>query len=111
MNNSRKLQSAIAIVLMIVTLFTFGGCDIIMEQLGIKDVLTITATYMGEPIEVGGTLDKKYIVVEATLLKGLTHVETTYVVTNFQVSPLDSSTPGDKTLQVLYTELGMTVGC
>ena len=111
MNNSRKLQSAIAIVLMIVTLFTFGGCDIIMEQLGIKDVLTITATYMGEPIEVGGTLDKKYIVVEATLLKGITHVETTYVVTNFQVSPLDSSTPGDKTLQVLYTELGMTVGC
>ena len=111
MKNSRKLQSAIAIVLMIVTLFTFGGCDIIMEQLGIKDVLTITATYMGEPIEVGGTLDKKYIVVEATLLKGITHVETTYVVTNFQVSPFDSSTPGDKTLQVLYTELGMTVGC
>ena len=111
MNNSRTLKTIIATILLVVTLFTFAGCDIIMELLGLKNSLTIEATYVGEPIEVGGTLNQNDIVVQATLSEATTGTEITYAVTGFQVSPLDTSTPGDKVVQVIYTELGLTASC
>ena len=108
MNNSRTLKTVLASILLVVTLFTFAGCQAILDALGIKDVLTIEATYIGEPVPVGGALNKDDILVEATLLKGLTKQELTYEVYNFTYSPLDSATPGEKTVQVTYTELGQT---
>ncbi|MBR2986088.1 MAG: MBL fold metallo-hydrolase [Clostridia bacterium] len=108
MNNSRTLKTVLASILLVVTLFTFAGCQAILDALGIKDVLTIEATYVGEPVPVGGALLKDDILVEATLLKGLTKQELTYEVYNFIYSPLDSATPGEKTVQVTYTELGQT---
>ena len=108
MSNSRTLKTVLASILLIVTLFTFAGCQTILDYLGIKDVLTIEATYIGEPVPVGGALLKNDILVEATLLKGLTKQELTYEVYNFTYSPLDSATPGEKTVQVTYTELGQT---
>ncbi len=108
MNNSRTLKTIIASILLIVTLFTLAGCQAILDALGIKDVLTIEATYVGEPVPVGGALIKDDILVEVTLLKGLTKQELTYEVYNFTYSPLDSATPGEKTVQVTYTELGQT---
>lgn len=111
MKNSRTLKSIFAIVMLVVTLFTFGGCDIIMDYLGIKNELTITATYVGDPIEVGGTLDKNDIVVEATFVEGIAGTENVYLVTNFTVSSLDTSTEGDKTVQVTYTEMGIAASC
>ncbi len=111
MNNSRKLNSVIAIFLLVVTLFTFGGCDIILEYLGLGNVLTIEATYEGDPIEVDGTLDKNDISVEATFVDGIMGHESTYEVFNFDVSPIDTSSVGDKTLLVTYTESGITATC
>ena len=108
MNNSRTLKTVIASILLIAMLFTLAGCKAILDALGIKDVLTIEATYIGEPVPVGGALLKDDIFVEATLLKGLTKQELTYEVYNFTYSPLDSATPGEKTVQVTYTELGQT---
>ena len=108
MNNSRTLKTVIASILLIATLFTLAGCQAILDALGIKDVLTIEATYVGEPIPVGGALLKDDILVEATLLKGLTQQELTYQVETFTYSPLDSATVGEKTVQVTYTELGQT---
>ena len=54
MNNSRTLKTVLASILLVVTLFTFAGCQAILDALGIKDVLTIEATYVGEPVPVGG---------------------------------------------------------
>ena len=111
MKNSRTLKTIIATILLVVVLFTFAGCDIIMELLGLQNSLSIKATYVGQPIEVGGTLNESDIVVEATLSEASTGTEITYTVTGFQVSPLDTSTPGDKVVQIIYTELGMTASC
>ena len=111
MKNSRTLKSIIAILLLVATLFTFGGCDIIMEYLGIKNQLTISATYVGDPIEVGGTLNKKDIVVEATFVEGIAGTEIVYQVENFTVGQLDTTTAGNKTVQVSYTEMGLTATC
>lgn len=108
MKTSRTLKAIIAMVLLVVTLFTFAGCDIILEYLGIKDVLTIEATYTGQPIEVGGTLNKEDIFVTATLLKGITTEEFSYPVANFQVGAIDTSTVGEKQVQISYTEMGNT---
>lgn len=104
MKNSRTLKSIIAITLMIVTLFTFAGCDVIFDYLGIKDVLTIQATYTGDPIEVGGSLNKEDIDVTVTRVNGITKIEKSYLADDFDVSPLDTSTAGDKMVQVIYTE-------
>lgn len=104
MKNSRTLKSIIAITLMIVTLFTFAGCDVIFDYLGIKDVLTIQATYTGDPIEVGGSLNKEDIDVTVTRVNGITKIEKSYIADDFDVSPLDTSTAGDKMVQVIYTE-------
>lgn len=108
MQHSRTLKSIFAIAILVITLFTFCGCDVLLQHLGMNDVITITAEYIGEPICVGGTLQNADVKVMATFVHGITGEEQTYQVYNFQVSTLDTSTVGEKTVQVTYTEGNVT---
>lgn len=108
MQHSRTLKSIFAIAILVITLFTFCGCDVLLQYLGMNDVITITAEYVGEPICVGCTLQNADVKVVATFVHGITGEEQTYQVYNFQVSTLDTSTVGEKTVQVAYTEGNVT---
>lgn len=108
MQHSRTLKSIFAIAILVITLFTFCGCDVLLQYLGMNDVITITAEYIGEPICVGGTLQNADVKVMATFVHGITGEKQTYQVYNFQVSTLDTSTVGEKTVQITYTEGNVT---
>lgn len=69
-------------------------------------LVSITATYVGGDIEIGAPLNTSLISVTATYSD-----QTTKKVTGFEVSKLDSSEAGDKTVTVTYTEEGVTVTC
>lgn len=111
MRNFRTLKSILAIAILVVTLFTFCGCDIILQYLGMQNQLTITAEYNGETIYVGDQLDTKDITVTATFVNGISGEQFSHTAYGFQVSALDTSTDGEKTLQITYTESGITATC
>ena len=69
-------------------------------------LVSITATYVGGDVEIGQPLNTSLISVTATY-----DDDTTKKVTGFEVSKLDSSEAGEKTVTVTYTEDGVTVTC
>ena len=69
-------------------------------------LVSITATYVGGDVEIGQPLNTSLISVTATY-----DDDTTKKVTGFEVSKLDSSEAGQKTVTVTYTEDGVTVTC
>ena len=69
-------------------------------------LVSITATYVGGDVEIGQPLNTSLISVAATY-----DDDTTKKVTGFEVSKLDSSEAGQKTVTVTYTEDGVTVTC
>lgn len=111
MRNSRTLQSILAITVLVVTLFAFCGCDMLLQYIGMGNKLTITAQYVGDTIYVGDSLDAKNIKVTATFVHGISGEKSVYQVYGFQVSSLDTSTAGNKIVQITYTEGGITAGC
>ncbi len=70
------------------------------------ELVSVTAVYVGKPVELNAPLNTSFVSVTATYSD-----QTTKKVSEFEVSTLDSSTIGVKTLTVTYTEDGITKTC
>lgn len=71
-----------------------------------KILQRITASYSGNAIKVGGAVNKSDIAVTAYYDN-----ESSATVQDFQISNLDSSTAGQKSITVTYTENDVTCNC
>ena len=108
--SSNKKQKNLYIALLVILIVAIVGVLIFGYYQGWFDSLLgkvklnyISATYNGDDIVVGGTINKSDVTVTAYYTD-----KTEKVVTDFTVSDLDSSTMGNKIITISYTEDGVT---
>lgn len=94
---NKTVLEAILIAALIAVTAVFGACDFFVT------LTSITAEYVGGDVELNGTIDKADFVVKAKYSNG-----SEKTVTNFVISGFDSSTAGDKTVTVSFTDNNAT---
>lgn len=99
---STKSKSFKIILAVICILIVLAAALYVYKMFTVK-LDSITATYNGKNITVGGTLNKSDILVEAVYTDGSSRT-----VTDFDVVGFDSSTPGAKTVTIFYNSGKLT---
>ena len=97
-----KLKKIALVLTALVLIVALAACNT-TPQTSQPTLTSVSATYTGEAIEVGGTLDKSDIVVTATYSDN-----SSKKVDNFTVSALDTSTAGVKKVTITYKEGDIT---
>lgn len=100
-------KALLMLTLALVLVVALAACSNTPSQPQQTTLSSITATYTGDDIKIGGgTLNSSDVVVTALYSDG-----TSKSVTNFTLSTLDTSTAGTKSVTVTYTEGDITKTC
>ena len=94
----RQLATFVACIMLLCSVLAFASCGVLGTKLS-----SISATYNGEDIVVGGTINKRDVSVTAFYTDN-----TRKGIFNFDLGEFDSSSEGTKTVTVSYTEDGVT---
>ena len=100
----KQLAIIVVCVMLLCSVLLIAGCKKNPPQGTTSTLSSISASYNGGDIAVGGSIDKKDITVTAYYAD-----QTSKTVTEFAVSALDSSSAGSKIVTITYTEGEVTV--
>lgn len=100
--NNNKLSCKRFTIIFLATLMLFCFTALIACRANVT-LSFIAATYIGQDVEIGGSLDKSKIIVKAKYSDN-----STKTVTDFAITGFTSETAGDKSVTVSYTENGVT---